>query len=223
MTCAESTPPGSAVPAVRVSEWTQSVSKRIFDLVLVVPMTLAALPLMIGVAVAIRVSSKGPILFRQKRCGRWGDGFELVKFRTMKHDESSATGPNLTRKGDQRITRVGRFLRKWKLDELPQLFNVLRGEMSLVGPRPDMPEYMAELKAGQRGILSLHPGITGWATLQFRHEEQLLATVPGCELREFYIRSVLPNKVQLDLEYGERATMWSDFVVLLKTIHSVLK
>jgi lipopolysaccharide/colanic/teichoic acid biosynthesis glycosyltransferase len=140
----------------------------------------------------------------------------------MKHHESGGTGPNVTRKGDQRITRVGRFLRKWKLDELPQVLNVLRGEMSLVGPRPDMPEYIAQLNASQRAIVSLHPGITGWATLHFRDEEQLLATVPADGLRDFYIRFVLPSKVQLDLEYGERATMWSDFVLLLKTFSSVV-
>ena len=93
--------------------------------------------------------------------------------------------------------------------------------MSLVGPRPDMPEYIAELPAGQLAILSLRPGITGWATLHFRHEEQLLATVSPEQLRDFYVHSVLPEKIRLDLEYGQGATMWSDFGVLLKTLKAV--
>lgn len=212
---------GIPLPAVQVSAWTQSACKRIFDLVLVVPMTVSALPLMVGVAVAVRISSTGPILFRQRRCGRWGNTFELVKFRTMKH-QSSGAGPGVTRTADPRITRVGRLLRKWKLDELPQLFNVLRGDMSLVGPRPDLPEYIAELDVSHRWVLSLHPGMTGWASLHLRHEEQLLATVTADKLREFYVRSVLPNKVRLDLEYGRRATMWTDILVLLKTVNTLL-
>jgi len=212
--------PDSSLPRVRVSLWTQSGAKRKFDLVLALPLVIATMPLMLVIAFAIRISSSGPIFFRQQRCGRTGQKFDLWKFRTMQH-HGNETGPALTRSGDPRITRVGRLLRKWKLDELPQLFNVLRGDMSLVGPRPDMPEYIAELPAGQLAILSLRPGITGWATLHFRHEEQLLATVSPEQLRNFYVQSLLPEKIRLDLEYGQRATMWSDFGILLKTLKAV--
>jgi lipopolysaccharide/colanic/teichoic acid biosynthesis glycosyltransferase len=131
-------------------------------------------------------------------------------------------GPGVTQTGDLRVTRIGRVLRKWKLDELPQLLNVLRGEMSLVGPRPDLPEFIAELDAASRSNLALlAPGITGWATLHFRHEEELLASAPPESLRTFYVQQVLPKKVALDLEYASRATFFGDFMILLRTVSAI--
>jgi lipopolysaccharide/colanic/teichoic acid biosynthesis glycosyltransferase len=116
---------------------------------------------------------------------------------------------------------VGRFLRHWKLDELPQLLNVLRGDMSLVGPRPDLPEFWRQLTGEQRRVLQLKPGVTGWATLHFRHEEELLARVPKEQIVNYYLQSVLPQKIALDLEYAQRATFFSDIGILWRTLLAV--
>jgi lipopolysaccharide/colanic/teichoic acid biosynthesis glycosyltransferase len=200
--------------------WSQSYRKRAFDLGCTFPITLVALPIMLVVAIAVRATSVGPALFRQKRCGKDGKEFELLKFRTMKHGAALA-GPGLTRATDGRITPLGRVLRNSKLDELPQLFNVLAGEMSLVGPRPDLPEYMAAADSQSRKVLELRPGITGWATLTYRNEEGLLAAVPADELEGFYVRELLPRKARLDLEYALRATFWTDIRVLLLTFQAI--
>lgn len=183
-------------------------------------MTLIALPIMLVIALGVRATSPGPMLFRQKRCGKDDQDFELLKFRSMRHCPMP-TGPGLTSSTDSRITNLGHVLRKYKLDELPQLFNVLRGEMSLVGPRPDLPEYMAEADLQSREVLKLRPGITGWATLRYRHEEELLAAVPADQLKIFYIREVLPRKARLDLAYARRATFCTDLRVLLLTFRAI--
>jgi lipopolysaccharide/colanic/teichoic acid biosynthesis glycosyltransferase len=134
-----------------------------------------------------------------------------------------SAGAGVTQAGDARVTGLGRILRKWKLDELPQLINVIRGEMSLVGPRPDLPEFINELdKASYRSLALLTPGITGWATLHFRHEEELLANIPQEELRSYYVQKVLPRKVELDLDYASRATLRSDLMILLRTVKAIL-
>jgi lipopolysaccharide/colanic/teichoic acid biosynthesis glycosyltransferase len=164
----------------------------------------------------IRVTSSGPILFRQHRVGQDGELFEILKFRTMFHAINS--GPGVTRSGDRRITRIGRILRRTKLDELPQLFNVLTGKMSLVGPRPDLPEYYCTLAPEYLPIVKLRPGVTGWATLHFRHEEELLAGVPEPDTFQFYVGTVLPEKARLALDYATRATFLSDVQIVLRTI-----
>jgi lipopolysaccharide/colanic/teichoic acid biosynthesis glycosyltransferase len=139
----------------------------------------------------------------------------------------SYTGNNpgvfITRSGDSRITPVGRWLRKWKLDELPQFINVLKGEMSLVGYRPDMMKYMRTLTGHDRYIQHFRPGITSPASLRFRNEEQLLAKVPPEEMEQFYVSNLLPQKVRMDLDYAERATFLTDCRILLRTAFSVLK
>jgi lipopolysaccharide/colanic/teichoic acid biosynthesis glycosyltransferase len=175
---------------------------------------------MLVIGASVKLTSGSPILFRQKRFGQDGLEFECIKFRTMARGAGS--GPDVTQSGDARVTRIGRVLRKWKLDELPQLFNVLRGEMSLVGPRPDLPGLVAELDLESRNALGqLVPGITGWATLHFRHEEELLASVPSHELRTFYVHEVMPRKIALDLEYASRATFLSDVMILLRTVAAI--
>jgi lipopolysaccharide/colanic/teichoic acid biosynthesis glycosyltransferase len=131
-------------------------------------------------------------------------------------------GPGITRKGDARITVVGRFLRKWKLDEIPQLLNVLLGDMSLVGPRPELPEFHARLNTEQRQMELLRPGVTGWASVQFRAEEELMSRVPQDQLISKYINTLLPTKAFLDLEYAQRATFCSDLIVIAKTIVLIL-
>jgi lipopolysaccharide/colanic/teichoic acid biosynthesis glycosyltransferase len=140
----------------------------------------------------------------------------------MRHRKQPA-GPGVTRAGDLRVTAVGRWLRQCKLDELPQLFNLLAGHMSLVGPRPDLADFFAELPPAELAILQLRPGITGCATLHFRHEEELLARVPAPELREFYVRQVLPVKIRLDLEYASRASFLADLRVLSATLSAIVR
>jgi lipopolysaccharide/colanic/teichoic acid biosynthesis glycosyltransferase len=202
-----------------VSRWCSAPGKRIFDLLCTIPVVVALAPVMLLVGAAVKLTSGSPVLFCQKRFGRNGVEFECLKFRTMTR---SAGGPGVTQAGDARVTGIGRILRKWKLDELPQLINVLRGEMSLVGPRPDLPEFIADLNPVNRQALAfLTPGITGWATLKFRNEEELLADVPPDELRSYYVREVLPRKVALDLEYASRASLSSDVMVLVRTVFAI--
>jgi len=172
-------------------------------------------------ALVVKASSRGPFLFRQNRIGKNGQEFPLLKFRTM-HSYGNNAGPLVTRSGDSRVTPVGRWLRKWKLDELPQFVNVLRGEMSLVGYRPDVLQYMQTLTGQDRNILYFRPGITSPASLKFRNEEQELAKVQPEEMEQFYINNLLPQKVRMDLDYTERATFLTDCRILLQTAFSVL-
>lgn len=173
------------------------------------------LPVICVIALAIAIHSGKPVFFRQKRLGRNGREFYLLKFRTM---VAAKNGPGLTRDGDARVTRIGRWLRKRKLDELPQLFNVLKGEMSLVGPRPDLEEFWSQASLEDRRILELTPGVTGAASLAFCDEERLLAQVPAEQLASFYLQDVLPQKARLDSEYAVRSTFRSDCGILLRTI-----
>jgi lipopolysaccharide/colanic/teichoic acid biosynthesis glycosyltransferase len=196
-----------------LSPWNHSRGKRMFDFVAAGVVLLPCLPLMALIAAAVAVTSRGPVLFRQKRVGENERAIELLKFRTMLYNLSSA-GPGVTRSGDPRITPIGRFLRRCKLDELPQLLNVLRGDMSLVGPRPDLEEFCQALGPEHRLVLTLRPGLTGWATLHFRNEEQLLAAVPKEQLVSYYRETILPQKAQLDMAYAERATFLGDLAIL---------
>jgi lipopolysaccharide/colanic/teichoic acid biosynthesis glycosyltransferase len=203
-----------------LSGWNHSKGKRILDLFLASVSLVLALPLIVLVALLLRVTSPGPVFFRQIRSGKGGRSFQLIKFRTMRWEPNDA-GPKVTRTGDSRITGIGRILRKWKFDELPQLWNVLRGDMSFVGPRPDVPEYLATLSEAQAAILNLRPGLTGKATLQYRHEERLLSSVRGEDLNRFYCSRILPQKVQLDLDYAGKAGFTSDVVILLRTFYAI--
>jgi len=177
---------------------------------------------MVMLALVIKASSRGPFLFRQNRIGKNGEEFALLKFRTMYSHSGNNSGPLVTRSVDSRVTPVGRWLRKWKLDELPQFVNVLTGEMSLVGYRPDMLKYMQTLTGRDRNILYFRPGITSPASLRFRNEEQELAKVPAEEMEQFYVSNLLPHKVRMDLDYAERATFLTDCRILLQTAFSVL-
>lgn len=205
-----------------LSPWCSSRAKRAMDVFCAAILIPAALPVMAVIALLVKATSHGPVWFRQKRLGKAGAEFELLKFRTMYHRRPNA-GSGLTQSGDRRITLVGRLLRRCKLDELPQLFNVLRGEMSLVGPRPDLPEYFEGLDAKQRTVLSLMPGITGAASLKFRNEETLLAQVEQERLESFYVQTLLPQKIALDLEYARRASAISDAVLLIRTAAAIFQ
>lgn len=176
-------------------------------------------PLGLAVAVAVRLDSPGPVLFRQQRVGWRGRLFRIHKFRTMRAD--GLPGPLVTAGSDARITRVGRVLRRYKLDELPQLIDVLRGEMSLVGPRPEVPRYMALYADGVRHrILSVRPGITDPATILFRDEESLLAAAPDAE--RAYIETIMPIKQRHYLDYVAHHSVSGDLVILLRTVGAVL-
>jgi lipopolysaccharide/colanic/teichoic acid biosynthesis glycosyltransferase len=177
---------------------------------------IAALPVMVIIAIAVKLTSPGPMLCRQVRTGKDGVGFKIFKFRTMAYLSKDA-GPRLTQREDRRITALGRLLRRSKLDELPQLWNVIRGDMSLVGPRPDLPEFLENLHAEQMQILQVRPGITSPASLRFRREEDVLTRVSRAELVPYYVNVILPEKIRLELEYAHHATFFSDLKVLLRT------
>jgi lipopolysaccharide/colanic/teichoic acid biosynthesis glycosyltransferase len=188
--------------------------KRAFDLVASGAGLVILSPVFLIIAVAVRLNSQGPIFYCAQRVGRHGKEFRLYKFRSMIAD-ADQKGPAITSARDNRITSVGRFLRRIKLDELPQLLNVLRGDMSLVGPRPEDPRYVALYTPEQRAILQYRPGITSMASLTYRKEEQLLS---GQDWEQMYIDEVMPAKLALDLDYGRRATLWSDIGLILRTI-----
>lgn len=176
-------------------------------------------PLLLAVATAIRLDGPGPVLFRQVRVGRGGAEFRILKFRTMRPDNA---GAQVTSANDARITRVGAWLRRTKLDELPQLFNVLRGEMSLVGPRPEVPTYVAAWPPAARElILSVRPGITDPASVEFRHEQEELAAAVDPD--DHYRRVILPRKVELYVEYVRTQSLMRDLKVLLSTIAAIVK
>ena len=178
-----------------------------------------ALPLMAAIALWVRVDSPGPALFRQQRVGRGGRLFCMLKFRTM-HAQSA--GPQITATGDTRITRAGRWLRAAKLDELPQLINVLRGDMSLVGPRPEVPRYIALYSEDvRRQILSVRPGITDRAAIEFRDEECLLAQSSDPE--RTYVERIMPVKQRLYLDYVARHSVPGDVAILVQTVLVVLR
>ena len=177
-------------------------------------------PLLVLTTLLVKLGSpSGPILYRSQRVGRWGKPFRLVKFRTMVVNADKIGGPSAA-EDDPRITSLGRVLRKYKLDELPQLFNVLRGEMSLVGPRPEVPEYAALLSEGERIILSVPPGLTDWATLWNSDEGAALADCADPE-RE-YLERIRPNKIALQLEYVRRHSLLTDVDILFRTLAVVV-
>src|SRR5665213_237182 len=155
-----------------LSPWSASIGKRLFDLICVIIALPIALPILLLTAIAVRITSAGPVLFRQHRMGRHGEIFTIIKFRTMPVRRHTADRPAVTTAINQRFTPVGAFLRRWKLDELPQILNVLRGDMSLVGPRPKVPKH-------QSCHLASRPGITGGATVIFAREEVILSNVPS--------------------------------------------
>jgi lipopolysaccharide/colanic/teichoic acid biosynthesis glycosyltransferase len=195
----------------RLDEWI----KRTLDVVLAFALLAMLSPLMVLVALLVRAESAGPVLFRQARVGRGRRPFWIYKFRTMVQDAESR-GPMVTSADDPRMTRVGKKLRAWKLDELPQLFNVLRGDMSLVGPRPQVPRYVDRFPDAMRDIiLSVRPGITGPAAVKFRHEEEILQARPDRE--EYYIDVLMPIKCELDVEYVRSRSLALDARVLWDT------
>jgi len=174
-------------------------------------------PLFVVCAVLITLDSKGPVLFRQERMGRNFRAFQILKMRTMRNGEQGAP---ITLRSDPRITRVGGWLRRWKLDELPQLWNVLRGDMSLVGPRPVIPELVREFVADYEVLLRVRPGLTDPASVQYCHETEMLSMVP--DPLKYFKTVVTPEKLRISREYVESATIASDLQVMVTTAAVVL-
>ena len=192
--------------------------KRCFDLLAAGWALLILSPLLLLVALLVMISSGRPILFRQERAGLEGRPFRILKFRTMRAD---APGLPITGSDDRRVTPVGRWLRAAKLDELPQLINVLRGEMSVVGPRPELPQYVADYTPSEREVLEVRPGLTDTATLVFRDEERLLGAVPSDRRERFYRGTILPLKLDLNRMYIDRAGFWRDLTIIMKTLLAI--
>jgi lipopolysaccharide/colanic/teichoic acid biosynthesis glycosyltransferase len=191
--------------------------KRWIDVALSALLLLLLSPILMAVALALWFSSGNPVLFRQERVGLRFHRFRILKFRTMR----VANGPSVTVAGDVRITRLGRFLRRAKLDELPQFWNVLRGDMSLVGPRPEVPEYVALFRERYETILKVRPGITDLASIRFREEEEMLSR--SSEPYKEYAERILPAKLELAEEYIRTRTVFGDISILFHTATAIVR
>jgi lipopolysaccharide/colanic/teichoic acid biosynthesis glycosyltransferase len=194
--------------------------KRTFDIV-VSSLAIVALGIvLLWIALAVKIDSPGPVLFRQQRVGQGGRLFTILKFRSMYWDTDRPSN-NVSPSNDPRITRVGRFIRAWYFDELPQLFNVLKGDMSFVGPRPETPEFIALLSPEERRVLSVRPGIAGPSTLAFMDEGERLsaASDPG----SLYVAEILHDRVRLDLEYVGSASIAYDIRLLIRQALAIVR
>jgi lipopolysaccharide/colanic/teichoic acid biosynthesis glycosyltransferase len=187
--------------------------KRAFDIAGAAALLVVFSPVLALVACVMRLSGPGPIIYRGWRIGRYGLPFRILKFRTM--TQAATAGGEITVSDDPRVTRLGRLLRATKLDELPQLLNVLKGEMSLVGPRPEAPRYVAQYTPTQREVLAVRPGITGPTQVLFRHEERMLR---GPDPERLYLSQVMPAKLALDLDYVRNHSLCGDVQILARTV-----
>ena len=197
----------------------QLTIKRGFDIVFSLLGLLLLSPLFLIIGLIIKTGSKGPIFFKQLRVGKDGKEFKIIKFRTMEVDAENK-GLQITIGQDRRITKEGRWLRKFKLDELPQLINVLVGEMSLVGPRPEVPKYVAYYNDYQRNILKVKPGITDLASIEFRAENDLLGR--SIDPEKTYIEEIIPAKLSLNLKYIKSMSLLNDLKIIVRTITVLL-
>jgi len=198
----------------------RTYGKRIFDICLTVPGLVLALPLLLLIAIVVLCDSRGPIFFAQVRIGKNEKAFKMWKVRSMVVD-AEKLGLLITASDDKRITRIGRYLRRWKLDELPQLWNVLKGDMSLVGPRPEIPLYVRDYTEEQRGVFAIRPGITDPATIQYRNEEEILAAVSDRD--RFYREVILPHKLILNLQYVQTISFWTDIALVVTTVKLIYR
>ena len=204
--------------AVRLPSSGRLYRKRLFDMVCAALGLLVLSPVLLVCALLVGLTSPGGVLFRQERVGKDGVPFTIYKFRSMRKDNA---GLKISTSGDSRITPVGRGLRKAKLDELPQLWNVLKGDMSFVGPRPELREYTDLYTPEQRQVLLVRPGITGLASIRYRNENDLLSA--SADPNRTYIEEVMPAKLALDLEYIPRACVSYDIKLILETLVTVVR
>jgi lipopolysaccharide/colanic/teichoic acid biosynthesis glycosyltransferase len=198
--------------------WMYYISKRAFDIAVSTAGLVVLSPLLLALAVALKCDSRGPVFYRGVRTGRFGRPFRIFKFRTMVKN-AEQIGSVTTSDNDPRITRVGRILRKYKLDELPQLINVIRGDMSLVGPRPEVVSYTNRYNAEERIILTVRPGITDWASIQFSDLQKIVGSE---DAERVYREHVLPRKTELRVKYVQERSFTSDVRILAQTVWIVL-
>jgi lipopolysaccharide/colanic/teichoic acid biosynthesis glycosyltransferase len=196
-----------------------SIVKRVFDILFSLTGLLLALPLMLAIAVLIKLDSKGPVFYRGFRVGKDGEPFEMFKFRTMVVNADQIGGSS-TPNDDPRITQIGRFLRKQKLDELPQLINVLRGDMSVVGPRPQVQWAVDEYTVEEEQVLSVRPGITDYASLRFSNEGEILEGSANPD--KDYMEKIHPEKMRLSLEYVKNRSLLIDIKIIIQTIGAII-
>ncbi|RJO65826.1 MAG: sugar transferase [Myxococcales bacterium] len=192
-----------------------TLAKRVLDVGVSVSALAALSPLLAAAGLAVKLYDGGPALFKQRRIGKDFEPFEVWKFRTMTPD-AEAKGAAITKAGDSRITPLGRFLRRTKLDELPQLVNVLTGEMSLVGPRPEVERYVRRFEDDYRRILSVRPGLTDYAALDFIDEERLLAETTDVD--KVYVENILPRKIELYYRYLDERSLATDLRLIARTL-----
>lgn len=191
--------------------------KRMFDILVSFIMILVLSPVILILSVLIIADSGFPVFFRQERMGKDGKIFRIFKFRTMKNN--SATADGITLYNDKRVTKIGAFLRKYRLDEIPQLFNIIKGEMSFVGPRPDLPKYYTVDDYGYKSVLLVRPGVTGEATLKFKDEDKILSTSENPE--KTYTEEIFPQKVRLNIDYIKRISILYDLKIMMNTVIDV--
>ncbi len=195
------------------------MAKRFFDLCASLVGLVLTSPLFLAIGVIIKCEDGEPVFYRGVRVGRYGKPFRIFKFRTMAVDAEKIGGPS-TADDDQRITKVGKFLRKYKLDELPQLINVLKGEMSFVGPRPEVKHYTDMFTEEEKEILTVRPGITDWASLWNPNEGKILEGSPDPE--KTYMEKIRPTKIRLQLKYVRECSFWVDLKIIFKTLLTLL-
>ncbi|MFR6018276.1 MAG: sugar transferase [Paraclostridium sordellii] len=196
------------------------IIKRLFDIGASSIGLILLSPILILIAICIKLDSKGPVFFKQIRVGKNKELFKIYKFRTMVTD-AEKLGKQITIGNDTRITKVGTFIRKCKLDELPQLINVLNGDMSLVGPRPEVPKYVELYDEYQKQILLVQPGITDYASIEFRNESEILGESKDPENK--YINDIMPYKIELNIKYIKNISLYEDLKLITRTIKAIAK
>lgn len=194
--------------------------KRVMDIVVSAAALILLFPILLCIAIFVVLDSEGPALYLQERVGLAGRSFQLFKFRTM-HVNADRLQAITVGARDPRITRVGYYLRKFKIDELPQLFNVLCGDMSLVGPRPELKKFVDLYNERQKKVISIRPGITDYASIQFRNENELL--VGKHDPVAYYIKDIMPVKLELNLKYIAERSLWMDIKILFVTVFSIFR
>lgn len=197
-----------------------AIIKRVLDFFFSIIFLIILMPFFIIIALLIIIDDGFPIMYRQTRVGKNGNFFKILKFRTMKKNADALSKITIGDK-DPRITKIGYVLRKYKIDELPQLWNILKGEMSFIGPRPEVPEYVALYNTKQRNVLKVRPGLSDYASLDYINENEILSKYSTPE--EAYINIVMPQKLQLSLKYIHDMSLKTDFNIIIKTIAKIIK
>lgn len=194
--------------------------KRLFDIVLSFVGLVTLSPILLGISIIIKITSPGPVFFKQVRVGRYEKNFKIFKFRTMVVD-AEKKGAQITVGRDSRITGIGHFLRKYKLDEFPQLINVLIGDMSLVGPRPEVPKYTQYYNKEQKSIFQIRPGITDYASIKYSDENEILAK--SSQPEKTYIEEIMVDKLKLNLQYLRDRSVITDLKIIINTILKIVR